>query len=100
MNKKELTAAVMEQTELSHKDAEAAVKSVFDIIAQELQKKEKVQILGFGTFYTNERAARTGRNPRTGESLKIKASTSPAFKAGKSLKDLVNTKPKKKRGKK
>ena len=54
------------------------------------QKKEKVQLIGFGTFETRERAARTGRNPQTGKELKIAASTTPAFKAGKALKDIVN----------
>ena len=100
MNKAELSEAVAEQTGLSKKDADAAVKTVFDTIAAELQKKEKVQIPGFGSFQTTERAARTGRNPRTGEELKIAASTTPSFKAGKALKDLVNTAAKKKGGKK
>ncbi|MBQ9437180.1 MAG: HU family DNA-binding protein, partial [Lachnospiraceae bacterium] len=72
--------------------------AVFDIISEELKKHEKVQIIGFGTFQTTERAARTGRNPRTGEELNIPASITPVFKAGKTLKEAVNVKeqPKKK----
>ena len=100
MNKTELAAAVAEKAELSKKDAAAAIDAVFEVIGDELQKKEKVQVIGFGTFQTSERAARTGRNPQTGESIKIAAATLPAFKAGKALKEKVNTKPAKKAKKK
>ena len=100
MNKTELAAAVAEKAELSKKDAAAAIDAVFEVIGDEMQKKEKVQLIGFGTFQTSERKARTGRNPQTGESIKIAASTLPAFKAGKALKEKVNTKPAKKAKKK
>ena len=100
MNKTELAAAVAEKAELSKKDAAAAIDAVFEVIGDEMQKKEKVQLIGFGTFQTSERKARTGRNPQTGESIKIAASTLPAFKAGKALKEKVNTKPAKKEKKK
>ena len=100
MNKTELAAAVAEKAELSKKDAAAAIDAVFEVIGDELQKKEKVQLIGFGTFQTSERKARTGRNPQTGESIKIAAATLPAFKAGKALKEKVNTKPAKKAKKK
>ena len=90
MNKIELVAAVAEQAGLSKKDAEAAVKAFSDVVAGALKKGDKVQLVGFGTFEVSERAAREGRNPRTGKSIKIKACKSPKFKAGKALKDLVN----------
>ncbi len=90
MNKTELVAAVAEQAGLSKKDAEAAVKAFSDVVAGALKKGDKVQLVGFGTFEVSERAAREGRNPRTGKSIKIKACKSPKFKAGKALKDLVN----------
>ena len=77
MNKTELIAAMAEQTELSKKDAEAALKAFVDVVSEELKKGEKVQLVGFGTFEVSERAAREGRNPATGE-------------AGKALKDLIN----------
>ena len=92
MNKTELVAAIAEQTELSKKDAEKALKAFTDIVADELKKGEKVQLVGFGTFEVSERAAREGRNPQTGETMKIEASKSPKFKAGKALKDMVNGK--------
>ena len=90
MNKTELIAAVAEQAELSKKDAEKAVKAFTDVIAAELKKGEKVQLVGFGTFEVSERGAREGRNPQTGESMTIKASKSPKFKAGKAFKDSLN----------
>lgn len=90
MNKTELVAAVAEQAGLSKKDAEAAVKAFTDVVAEELKKGEKVQLVGFGTFEVSERAARDGRNPRTGETMPIAASKAPKFKAGKALKDMVN----------
>lgn len=90
MNKTELIAAMAEQTELSKKDAEAALKAFIDVVSEELKKGEKVQLVGFGTFEVSEIAAREGRNPATGETMTIAASKSPKFKAGKALKDLVN----------
>ena len=90
MNKTELVAAMAEQTQLSKKDAEAALKAFIDVVSEEMKKGEKVQLVGFGTFEVSERAAREGRNPQTGETMEIKASKTPKFKAGKALKDLVN----------
>ena len=90
MNKTELVAAMAEQTQLSKKDAEAALKAFIDVVSEEMKKGEKVQLVGFGTFEVSERAAREGRNPATGECMVIKASKAPKFKAGKALKDLVN----------
>ena len=92
MNKAELVAAMAEKTELSKKDAEAALKAFTDVVAEELKKGEKIQLVGFGTFEVSERAAREGRNPQTGAVMKIPASYAPKFKAGKALKDLVNKK--------
>ena len=83
MNKTELVAAIAEQTNLSKKDAEAALKAFIDVVSEELKKGEKVQLVGFGTFEVSERAAREGRNPQTGETMEIKASKTPKFKAGK-----------------
>ena len=90
MNKTELISAMAEQAELSKKDTEAALTAMLDTITATLAKKEKVQLVGFGTFETRDRAERTGKNPATGEALTIPASTAPAFKAGKALKDAVN----------
>lgn len=90
MNKAELVAAIADKAELSKKDAEAALKAFTDVVTEELQKGEKIQLVGFGTFEVSERAARTGRNPQTGEEMTIPASKAPKFKAGKALKDLVN----------
>lgn len=90
MNKAELVAAVAERTELSKKDAEKALKAFVDVVAEELKKGEKIQLVGFGTFEVSERAAREGRNPQTGEAMQIAASKSPKFKAGKALKDALN----------
>lgn len=90
MNKTELVAAIAEQAELSKKDAEKALKAFTDVVAEELKKGEKVQLVGFGTFEVSERAAREGRNPQTGETMKIEASRTPKFKAGKALKDSLN----------
>ena len=90
MNKTELIAAVAEQAELSKKDAEKALKAFTDVIAAELVKGEKVQLVGFGTFEVSEREDREGRNPLTGEKITIAASKNPKFKAGKALKDMVN----------
>ena len=90
MNKTELVAAMAEQTQLSKKDAEAALKAFIDVVSEEMKKGEKVQLVGFGTFEVSERAARTGKNPQTGEPMEIKASKAPKFKAGKALKDQLN----------
>ena len=90
MNKTELVAAMAERAEISKKDAEAALKAFTDVVAEELNKGEKIQLVGFGTFEVSERAARTGRNPQTGAEMEIPASKAPKFKAGKALKDMVN----------
>ncbi len=90
MNKAELVAAMAEQAGLSKKDAEAALKAFTDVVSDELKNGGKVQLVGFGTFQVSERAAREGRNPQSGEVMKIAASKAPKFKAGKALKDLVN----------
>ena len=90
MNKTELVAAMAEKAELSKKDAEGALKAFTDIVAEELKKGEKIQLVGFGTFEVSHRAARTGRNPQTNKEIKIPASKAPKFKAGKALKDIVN----------
>jgi DNA-binding protein HU-beta len=92
MNKTELITAIAEKTELSKKDAEKVLKAFTDVVAEELKKGEKIQLVGFGTFEVSERAAREGRNPQSGETMVIPASKSPKFKAGKALKDLVNEK--------
>ena len=90
MNKTELVAAISEKTELTKKDSEKALKALIDVVAEELKKGEKVQLVGFGTFEVSERAARTGKNPQTGAEIKIAACKAPKFKAGKVLKDQVN----------
>ncbi|MBQ9414256.1 MAG: HU family DNA-binding protein [Clostridia bacterium] len=89
MNKVELTAAVAEKAGLTKKDADKAVAAVIDSIIEALAKGDKVQLVGFGTFEVRARGARTGRNPRTKETIKIPASKQPAFKAGKAFKDAV-----------
>ena len=90
MNKTELIAAIAEQTEISKKDAEKALKAFVDVVTEQLKEGEKVQLVGFGTFEVSERAAREGRNPQTGKTMKIAACKAPKFKAGKALKDAVN----------
>ena len=89
MNKTELIAAIAENSELSKKDSEKALKAFVDVIAEELKKGEKVQLVGFGTFEVSERAAREGRNPQTGSTMVIPASKSPKFKPGKAFKDAI-----------
>ena len=89
MNKTELIAATAEKANLSKKDTEAAVNAVIDVITEALKKGDKVQLVGFGSFETRERAARVGRNPKTKEEIKIPASKVPAFKPGKALKDAI-----------
>lgn len=90
MNKTELVAAMAEKSELSKKDAEKALNAFIGVTTDALKNKDSVQLIGFGTFTTAERAAREGRNPATGETIKIKKSVTPKFKAGKALKDAVN----------
>ena len=92
MNKTELVAAIAEKAELSKKDSEKALTAFVEVVTEELQKGEKVQLVGFGTFEVSKRAAREGRNPQSGETMSIPASIAPKFKAGKALKDLVNGK--------
>ena len=89
MNKTDLVNAIAEKTGLSKKDSEAALKAVTGTIADALKNGDKVQLVGFGTFEVRERAAKTGRNPRTGETMQIPASKLPAFKAGSDLKAAV-----------
>ena len=91
MNKTELIAAMAEQAGLSKKDAEKALKAFTDVVADEMKKGGKVQLVGFGTFEVAERKARTGLNPATKKKIEIAASKAPKFKAGKALKDMVNT---------
>ena len=90
MNKTELVAAISEKTELTKKDSEKALKALIDVVAEELKKGEKVQLVGFGTFEVAKRAAREGRNPQTGKTMTIAACKAPKFKAGKALKDAIN----------
>ncbi len=90
MNKAELIEMVASQAGLSKSDAASAVDSVFNSITKTLQDGDSVTLVGFGTFAATDRAARTGRNPRTGEAITIPASKSPKFKAGKALKDALN----------
>ena len=92
MTKPELVKAVAEQAGLTNKDADKAVSALISVVTSELAAGGKVQLIGFGTFEVVERAAREGRNPQTGETVKIKASKAPKFKAGKALKDAINKK--------
>jgi len=89
MNKTDLIQAVVEKTGLTKKDSTKALEAVIDAISESLAKGDKVQLVGFGTFEVRSRQAREGRNPATGETIKIEASKAPAFKAGKALKDKV-----------
>ena len=90
MNKTELIAAVAEKAEISKKDSEKALKAFVDVVTEQLKAGDKVQVVGFGTFEVSERAVREGRNPQTGETMKIAACKAPKFKAGKALKDAIN----------
>lgn len=92
MNKTELVAAIAENSGLSKKDSEKAVKAFVDVVTATLKKKQSVSLVGFGTFTTTKRAARVGRNPKTGEEMKIASSVQPKFKPGKALKDTINKK--------
>ena len=90
MNKSELVSAVAAKTDLTKADTERALKAFMETITETLKGGDQVTLIGFGTFLVRERKARTGRNPRTGETIQIKAANNPAFKAGKALKDAVN----------
>ncbi|MBQ3085568.1 MAG: HU family DNA-binding protein [Clostridia bacterium] len=89
MNKAELIAAVAAKADISQKEAGIVVAAVLDEIKDALKKGDKVQLVGFGSFEVREKAARTGKNPRTGETIAIPASKAPAFKAGKAFKDYI-----------
>lgn len=89
MNRMDLVANISEKAGITKKDAETALSATIDAITEALKNGEKVQLVGFGTFETRERAAREGRNPQSGEKITIGATTSPVFKAGKALKDAV-----------
>lgn len=91
MNKQELVSAVAEVAGLTKADTDKAIDAVFTAITDSLKKGEEVRLIGFGSFSVSERAATTGRNPRTGEAIKIAASKNPKFSAGKGLKDAVNS---------
>lgn len=90
MNKGEFVSAVADAAELSKADAANAVDAMVSVITETLKNGDSITLVGFGTFQVRTRAARQGRNPKTGETIKIKASNNPAFKAGKALKDAVN----------
>lgn len=90
MKKQELVAAISQEAEISKKDADRALTAAINAITKALADGDKIQLVGFGTFEVRERAARTGKNPRTGEMIDIAASKVPAFKAGRALKDAVN----------
>lgn len=92
MNKSELVSAIAEESGLTKKDSENALKAFTKVVAEQLKNGESVQLIGFGTFEVSTRQERTGRNPKTGAELKIPACKLPKFKAGKALKDLVNNK--------
>ncbi|MCQ2584522.1 MAG: HU family DNA-binding protein [Treponema sp.] len=92
MNKAELVDAIAEDTKLPKKDIESFLASFTENVGKALEKGNAVQLLGFGTFDVGERSAREGRNPKTGETIKIPAAKCPKFKAGKALKDRVNKK--------
>ena len=89
MNKTELVAAIAEKANLTKKDSEAALVAMVEAVTEALAKGDKVQVIGFGSFEVKNRAARTGRNPKTKEAIEIAASKTPVFKAGKALKDKV-----------
>lgn len=89
MNKKELVAALAEKTEMTKVNAENALNAVVEVITEELANGGEIALTGLGKFSVKERAARTGRNPQTGETIEIAASKAPAFKAAKALKDAI-----------
>jgi DNA-binding protein HU-beta len=90
MNKAEFVSAVADASDMSKVDAAKAVEAVIEVVKKALKKGDQVSLVGFGTFVVRKRAARMGRNPRTAEQIKIKASKNPSFKAGKALKDAIN----------
>jgi DNA-binding protein HU-beta len=89
LNKADLVSSVAEKAEVTKKDSEKVTTAVFDVIEEALAKGDKVQLVGFGTFEVRDRAARTGRNPQTGEEIQIAATRVPAFRAGKALRDSI-----------
>ncbi len=90
MNKAEFVSAVADAADVSKVEAAKAVEAIIEVVKKALKKGDQVSLVGFGTFVVRKRAARTGRNPRTGQQIKIKASKNPSFKAGKALKDAIN----------
>ncbi|ENO97337.1 MULTISPECIES: HU family DNA-binding protein [Thauera] len=90
MNKQELVASIAEKAGMTKADAARALDATVAAVTEALRQNETVTLVGFGSFYVGERAARTGRNPRTGKNIKIKAAKVPKFRAGKGLKDSVN----------
>jgi DNA-binding protein HU-beta len=89
MNRGEFVAAISEQSGLTKADTDRAIEAMFKVVKKTLKSGDSISLVGFGTFVVRKRAARTGRNPRTGDTIKIKASKVPAFKAGKALKDAL-----------
>ena len=89
MNRGEFVAAISDASGLTKADADRALEAMFNVVKKTLKAGDSISLVGFGTFVVRKRAARTGRNPRTGDTIKIKASKVPAFKAGKALKDAV-----------
>ncbi|MBO6133671.1 MAG: HU family DNA-binding protein [Lachnospiraceae bacterium] len=100
MNKGELVEAIVKETGVEKKDVDSVLKSFTKTITEQLVKRDRIQLIGFGTFETRERAARSGRNPQTGEVIQIAASIAPVFKAGKALKAAVAKPPEKEKKKK
>lgn len=92
MNRRELVAQLAEKTDFSQKDVDRVLRSFCEIIVDTLKKGENIRLIGFGTFTTKRKTARTGKNPRTGEEITIPASVTPMFKAGKGFKEKINTK--------
>jgi DNA-binding protein HU-beta len=90
MNKAEFVSAVADAADVSKVEAAKAVEAIIEVVKKALKKGDQVSLVGFGTFVVRKRAARLGRNPRTGQQIKIKASKNPSFKAGKALKDAIN----------
>ncbi|MGR5298476.1 HU family DNA-binding protein [Vibrio mediterranei] len=90
MNKSQLIDAISEKADINKNEAQAALEAITQSIEEALSQGEEVSLIGFGTFKVTERAARTGRNPKTGETMQISASKSPSFKAGKALKEACN----------
>ena len=90
MNQTELVEAIAAAADITKAEANKALDAFIDNVTETLKKGDKVTLIGFGTFETRERSARTGRNPQTGAEIQIAASTTPAFKAGKKLKDALN----------